>query len=200
MLLSPCSSARSNPDSRSVAPCAANKQSIYALQQPSVESQHHPSHPSTIWKDTYLPHYNNYVGGSTLSIPAKLVKCIQEGQLVKMVELMPEYLSGFNLSDEDQLKSSKFKNREITNIVVWIQCFSWYIAIVCQSQPQRVVDLLGYQNPIITSHQQFPDFNWATYDCEFHQQAAGNGHTRMVCSRQYSVEASVTKHHSLLHD
>ena len=53
-----------------------------------------------------------------LSIPAKLAKCIQEGQLVKMVELMPDYLNGSNPSDEDQLKSSKFKNWEITNIVV----------------------------------------------------------------------------------
>ena len=107
-----------------------------------------------------------------LLIPAKLAKCIQEGLFVEMVKLMPGYLSGPNPSDEDQLKSSKFKNWEIPNIVDQIQWFSLYIAIVCRSQPQQIVDLLGYQNLIITSHQWFPDFNWVTYDSEFHQQAA----------------------------
>ena len=53
-----------------------------------------------------------------------------------------------------------------------MQCFSLYITIIYSSQPQRTVDLLGYQNLIITSHQQFPDFNWATYDRESRQQAA----------------------------
>ena len=89
-----------------------------------------------------------------------------------MVELIPDYLQGPSSSDEDQLKSSKFKNWEITNMVDWIQSFSLYMAVVCQSQPQKIVDLMGHQYLIITSHQQFPDFNWATYDCEFCQQGA----------------------------
>ena len=91
-------------------------------------------------------------------IPAKLAKRIQDGQFVEMVELLPDLLRGYNPSDEDKLKSSKSKYHEsqITNIINWMQCFSLYIAIICHSQPQRTVDLLGYQNLIITSHQQFP--------------------------------------------
>ena len=108
-----------------------------------------------------------YIGGCMPPIPAKLAKRIQEGLFVEIVELMPDYLRGPNPSDEDQLKNSKPKNWEITNIVDWIQCFSLYIAVVCRSQPQRIADLLGYQNLIITSHQRFPDFNWVTYDREF---------------------------------
>ena len=50
-------------------------------------------------------------------IPAKLAKHIQEGLFVIMVKLMSDYLSGPNLFDEDQPKSSKFKNWEVTNIV-----------------------------------------------------------------------------------
>ena len=117
-----------------------------------------------------------YIGGRMPPIPAKLAKRIQDGQFVEMVELLPDLLRGYNPSDEDQLKSSKSKYREsqITNIIDWIQCFSLYIAIICRTQPQRTVDLLGYQNLIITSHQRFPDFNWATYDREFRQQAAAS--------------------------
>ena len=107
-------------------------------------------------------------------IPAKLAKCIQEGQFIEMAELLPDFLRSPNPSDEDQFKTSKSRNWEITNIVDWIQCFSLYIAIICRSQPQQIVDLLGYQNLIITSHKRFPDFNWATYDREFRQQAAAS--------------------------
>ena len=84
---------------------------------------------------------------------------------------MPDYLKGPNPSDDDQLKNLKPKNWETTNIVDWIQCFSLYTAVISQSQPQQIADLLGYKNLIITSHQWFPDFNWATYDREFRQQA-----------------------------
>ena len=48
-----------------------------------------------------------YVGGGMPLIPAKLAKRIQECQFVEMVEFMPDYLRVPNLSDEDQLKSSK---------------------------------------------------------------------------------------------
>ena len=80
-----------------------------------------------------------------------LPKRIQEGQFVEMVELIPDYLQGPNSSDEDQLKSSKFKNWEITNMVDWIKSFSIYITVVCRSQPQRIVDLMGHQNFIIVT-------------------------------------------------
>ena len=100
-----------------------------------------------------------YIGGGMPPIPAKLAKRIQEGQFIEIAELLPDFLRGPNPSDEDQLKSSKIRTWAITNIIDWIQCFSVYIAIICHSQPERIVDLLGYQNLIITSHQCFPDFN-----------------------------------------
>ena len=68
-------------------------------------------------------------------IPAKPARCIQEGLFVEKVKLMPDCLRGPNPSNEEQLKSSKFKILEIINIVDWIQCFSLYTAIVCRSQP-----------------------------------------------------------------
>ena len=113
-----------------------------------------------------------YVSGGLPPIPAKLAKHIQDGHFIEMVKLLPESLRGFNSYDEDQLKSSKPKHQEISNIINWIQCFSLYTAIICHSQPQQIIDLLGYQKLIITSHMWFPDFNWATYDREFCQQSA----------------------------
>ena len=136
-----------------------------------------------------------------LPIPAKLAKCIVEGLFVEMVELMPDYLRGPNPSDEDQLKNSKPKNWEITNIVDSIQCFSLYTAVVCRSQPQRIADLLGYQNLIITGHQWFRNFNWATYDRDFRQQRAARtipdwsilDNTLWNLARQSTTHSSTTQ-------
>ena len=136
-----------------------------------------------------------YIGGGMPPIPAKLAKRIQEGLFVEMAELMPDYLRSPNPSDEDH---SKPKNWEITNIVDWIQCFSLYIAVVCRSQPQRIADLLGYQNLIITSHQRFPDFNWATYDREFRQQAAARTipHWSVLDNTLWNLARQSTTHSS----
>ena len=57
-----------------------------------------------------------YVSGGMPLILAKLGKP-SNGQFIEMVELLSDFQRGLNPSDEDQLKSSKFKNWEITNTV-----------------------------------------------------------------------------------
>ena len=122
--------------------------------------------PSTHQPITFQPadktSLSLYVGGGLPPVPAKLAQRIQDGQFVEMVELLPEVLRGPIPYDDDQQKSSKSKYRELNGIVDWIQCFSLYIAIVCRSQPQRITDLLGHQNLIITSHMRFTDFSWVS--------------------------------------
>ena len=90
-------------------------------------------------------------------IPAKLVKQIQEGNVIEMAELSPELLQNASLPD-DINKSSKPKPHSVGNIMEWVRCFSYYITVISHSRSERVVDLLGYQNIIITSHLGFPDF------------------------------------------
>jgi len=91
-----------------------------------------------------------------------------------MAELSPDRLKNLSLPDNTQPKTQRPKLHQITNIVERIRCFSSYITIILRCQLQRVIDFLGYQNLIITSHLRFSDFNWATYDREFHQQAAAS--------------------------
>ena len=105
--------------------------------------------------------------------PAKLVKRIQEGSFIEMAELLPELLQNASLPDNIN-KGSKPKPHSVGNIMEWVQCFSCYIAVISHSQPQRVVDLLGYQNLIITRHSEFPDFKWEEYDGEFRLQASAS--------------------------
>jgi len=104
--------------------------------------------------------------GGLPPIPAKLVKRIQDGSFVEMSELLPDFLRRASLPDEIS-KSLKPRPQSVGNIVEWVRCFGSYIAVISRSQPHRVADLLGYQNLVITSHLDFPDFKWEEYDREF---------------------------------
>jgi len=104
--------------------------------------------------------------GGLPPIPAKLVKRIQDGSFVEMSELLPDFLRRASLPDEIS-KSFKPRPQSVGNIVEWVRCFGSYIAVISRSQPHRVADLLGYQNLVITSHLDFPDFKWEEYDREF---------------------------------
>ena len=71
-----------------------------------------------------------YIASGLPSIPAKLVKRIQEGQFVEMAELSSMQLGSSDTLDEEKSKGSKLKLHEVTNIVEWVQCFGTYIAII----------------------------------------------------------------------
>ena len=115
-----------------------------------------------------------YIASGLPSIPAKLVKRIQEGQFVEMAELSSMQLGSSDTLDEEQSKGSKLKLHEVTNIVEWVQCFGTYIAIICRTEPHRIADLIGYQNLIIQSHQKYQQGHWLSYDREFRQKASAS--------------------------
>ena len=133
-------------------------------------SQTNNIQPSQLQSSEHTP---MSLGGGMPPVPPKLVKRIQEGSFIEMAELSPDLLRNASLPD-DTNKSSKAKSHTVGSIIEWIRCFSCYIAIISRSQPQRVVDLLGYQNLIITSHLEFPDFKWEEYDREFRLQASAS--------------------------
>ena len=111
--------------------------------------------------------------GGIPPIPAKLVKRIQDGSFIEMSELLPELLCNASLPEEAS-NASRPRTYSVGSIIEWVRCFSCYIAVISRSQPERVVDLLGYQNLVITSHLDFPDFKWEEYDREFRLQAAAS--------------------------
>ena len=70
--------------------------------------------------------------------PAKLVQKIQAGEYVDMAELLPGQL-GVNAGlpvqgDNDEKKS---KHRQVTNILEWIQCYTIYMVVRAEKQPEK---------------------------------------------------------------
>ena len=60
----------------------------------------------------------------------------------------------------------------MSNILEWLQCFGLYVAIISQSQPERVPDLQGYQALIIQASMEYEDDRWMGYDRVFRLGAA----------------------------
>ena len=84
-------------------------------------------------------------------VSAKLVKRIQDGLFVEMAELLPEALSLPRYSAGDEPVGQKQKPLEVNNIMDWMQCLSIFIAIISCKEPNRIADLIRYQNLIIYS-------------------------------------------------
>ena len=105
--------------------------------------------------------FSIYLGGGLPPVPGKLAKRIEEGQFIEMTELLPEPLS-FQGELNDPSKQVKFKQKMVTDILEWLQCFGIYVA------------MLAYQHLIIQAHQEYQGDCWLGYDRCFRQRAATN--------------------------
>ena len=63
---------------------------------------------------------------------------------------------------------------EISDIVDWIQCFGIYMAIISWSKPNRIADLIGYQNIIVGASWLGHEGRWILYDRRFRLKASAS--------------------------
>ena len=93
-----------------------------------------------------------------------------------MGELLPEHLGLLGSStDEESPRLPKPKCRQVTTIIEWVLCFGVFVAVLSQSQPHRVPDLMGYQALILQAHLEFQCDSWLGYDWNFRLRAASEG-------------------------
>ena len=81
-------------------------------------------------------------------VPAKLVKKIQEGHFVEMAELLADTLISPEYAGDQNSDSNKWKPKEVTDIMNWVQCFGVFMAIISLQEPHRIPNLIGYQSLI----------------------------------------------------
>ena len=62
----------------------------------------------------------------------------------------------------------------MSGILEWVQTFGIYMAVLCQKQPYRIQDLLGYQILIIEASLEYQGDGWMGYDRQFRQRVAAN--------------------------
>ena len=119
------------------------------------------------------------VANSISPIPAKLVKRIRALEFVEMRELLPD-----NIAMTERLAALPSgiahnkppSEREIGGdraLITWVSSFSTYVAIVAESHPERVVDMLAYMRLLIREASKFGGAGWLTYDSVFRRNNTG---------------------------
>ena len=73
------------------------------------------------------------------------------------------YWLGMPLPDEN-IKPSHPRAWPVTSIVERTQCLTSYIAVLAQTQPQRISDLLSYQHLMLEVHLEYEGDGWVAYD------------------------------------
>ena len=79
------------------------------------------------------PAQHSSLGTGLPLVPANLVSKIESGAVIDMADLLPVWLSTYY---NDEEAKGKTKKPAVTNILEWLQCFSIYVAIHDQKQPE----------------------------------------------------------------
>jgi len=68
-----------------------------------------------------------------------------------------------------------------SSIITWIEAFTIFSMILCQTFPSRQKDLNQYKLLIIQTARRFSDKSWLHYDIAFRKEAAASGLTDWSC-------------------
>ena len=87
------------------------------------------------------------IASSISPVSAKLVKQIWAGGYFELAVLLTEIdeVASCWLLEECQ----RPKTKHISTILEWLQCFTEYSGVIAAEQPERALDLLGYQAVIM---------------------------------------------------
>ena len=107
-----------------------------------------------------------------LSVPAKISKKILDLEYVEMHELLPD---SWLLQEEDsRCCHQRRSNRRgpVTDILIWIECYSSLVAILSTKYPDKTPQLMSYMRTIVKSQRTFSGEGWVSYDTCFRRKAA----------------------------
>ena len=120
------------------------------------------------------------VGTGLASMSARLVEDIKANKFVDFSELPPAKGKGSQTLQalEGQVVVVQATEliqtrRIIPDLATWSQCFALYVAVIAQSQPERVPELMAYQSLIAKVSQKYKWPAWVVYDQNFRGEVAG---------------------------
>ena len=123
------------------------------------------------------------IGLGYTPVPYKLVAKITGGQFIELADLLSDNIKAQETEPqaflEGRLLVSNNKKRvvEITDIMTWVEAFSIFCLVLCQSYPSRWRDLTQYKLLIIQTAKRFQGKSWLNYDIAFRKEAAATGST-----------------------
>jgi len=96
-----------------------------------------------------------------------------------MAELLPESWLAAESSDAEVSGHAKvvsiFPKRRrapVTDVLVWVQCFSAMVGVLSTKYPDKVPEFMAYQALIVKCSRDYEGFVWVLYDRAFRRQVA----------------------------
>ena len=108
-------------------------------------------------------------------VPYKLVAKITGGQFIDLADLLPDNIRAQEVEPQAFLEGklvvvgSKKRIVEIEDIVTWIDAFTIFSMILCNSFSVRWRDLNQYKLLIIQTAKCFPGKSWLNYNIAFRE-------------------------------
>ena len=108
-----------------------------------------------------------------ISFPPKLTKKILDLEFIDMLELIPD---AWRFADEVEYKCCHQARRvpkcgPITDITLWIECYSILVAILITKYPTFAPEFMAYQCTIVHAQHSFAGDGWSTYDMAYRRNA-----------------------------
>lgn len=130
-----------------------------------------------------MQHSGVRVGDGLPPVPAKLAERIWNWEFIDMVDLLPdqwlvkkeEPAMHFGAAAAHVGIPSQRGKKQVTDIMLWLQCFANYINVMSRSFPGAVSELLSYMVGILRVCQEYSGTAWAQYDATYRRQAASSG-------------------------
>ena len=105
-------------------------------------------------------------------LPPKLVKRILSLEFVDMSELIP---GSWKLTEDNSpcCQHTRAPSKgPVTDILLWIECYSTMVAVLASRFPDKVPQLMTYQKTIVKAHRTYAGHAWVTYDLAYRRRAA----------------------------
>ena len=111
---------------------------------------------------------------------------------------MPEFWSSAKGDDGELSNEARGqRNRKVTNIYIWLQCFCAYVSVRAPQAPYLIPELMAYMATIVRVNQDYSRLAWVCYDAAFCRQAAFINNVRWSVINSCTGMISTTKRHEL---
>ena len=107
------------------------------------------------------------------ALPPKLVQRIQDLEYVEMSELVPD---AWRFQEDEQKCCHQIRRiprrGPVTDILLWVECYALLVSVLATKFPEKIPQLMAYQQTIVKAHRTFIGEGWVTYDACFRRKAS----------------------------
>ena len=110
----------------------------------------------------------------SLPIPPKLMRKILNLEFTEMSELVPESWGMESEMTSQCCHQARPQPRRgpITDIILWLECYSSLVAVLATRYPQYIGNFMPYQHTINRASTNYEGSAWVVYDWCFRRRAA----------------------------